>query len=184
MAGADTLRPIVVAERSRVPPVQRGKFGILGTAAWLCLAGMGSSPPLLHTASASVVHADDAACRLHQRNPLYVGFPSGFSLGTFEESALASRNIVREMKHWACDASTSTAVAVPSLQMAFAGSAPIRLDRVQLDDSVLTHAYVVVSSGAQEHERQHWRVDLRRHPEAGWAVTGTGVADANDLVEP
>jgi hypothetical protein len=184
MAGANTLRPIVLPEPVSQPFWSRGKFGMLGTAAWLCLVGMGSSQPLLHASSPVPATGTSPTCRIQQRTPLYVGFANGVSLDSFEESAVASRNIVREIRHWACDASTSTSVAVPSLQLAFARSTPVRLERVQFDDPALAHAHVVLSSTVAEHDKLHWRVDVTQGAEAGWAVTRTGIAGAEDLAEP
>jgi hypothetical protein len=113
-----------------------------------------------------------------------VGFPDNVSLDSFEATALASRDIVREIRHWGCDESTSTAVAVPSLQLAFARSATIRLDRLQFGDAALTQAHVVLSSGTDESDRSNWRVDLTRATDVGWAVTHTGIASARDLADP
>lgn len=184
MAGANTLRPIVVLEPVPQPFTSRGKFGMLGTAAWLCLAGMGASQPMLHAASPPPATSTSPSCRIQQRTPLYVGFADNVSLDSFEESAIASRNIVREIRHWACDASTSTSVAVPSLQLAFARSTPVRLERVQFDDAALAHAHVVLSDTAADSDKLHWRIDLTQAAEAGWAVTATGIASGDDLAEP
>lgn len=153
---------------------------MLGTAAWLCLAGMGSSQPVSQVAPAAP--ASTPPCHVQQRTPLYVGFPDGMPLDSFEETALASRDIVREIRHWACGRSTSPSLAVPSLQLAFAHNASMRLDRLQFADTELAHAHVVLSSLAHEKSR-HWRVDLSRAPEVGWAVTHTRIASAQDLSE-
>lgn len=155
---------------------------MLGTAAWLCLAGMGSSQPVLEAAPS--VPASSPRCRVQQRTPLYVGFPEGVALDSFEATALASRDIVREIRHWACGASTSPSVAVPSLQLAFAQSAPMRLDRLQFADTELVHAHVVLTSLAAPDDDRHWRVDLTRAAQTGWAVTHTGIASAQDLGDP
>jgi hypothetical protein len=184
MAGANTLRPIVMAPTSSELPVRRGKFGLFGTAAWLCLAGMGSSQPILHAASS--VHASGASCLIAQKTPLYVGVFDRTAYDSFGETALASRNIVREVRHWACGASTSLSVAVPSLQLAFARGAALRLDRMQFDDSDMVHAHVVLSSTdtVTQSGPQHWRIELTQAPERGWTVTGTDMASAQDLVVP
>jgi len=117
---------------------------------------------------------------IQQRAPLYVGFAPDARLDSFEKSAVASRDIVLEIKHWGCDASTSMNVAVPSLQLAFARSVSVRIERVQFDDVALVHAHVMLSSG----ENQQWRVDLTRDAEVGWTVTGTGTASSDDLIAP
>lgn len=155
---------------------------MLGTGAWLCLVGMGSSQPISHAASPPV--AANSSCRLQQKTPLYVGMPEGGTLDNFEESAIASRNIVREVKQWACGASTRMSVAVPSLQLAFARRAAIQLDRLQFDDPELLQAHVVLSSPASASAALHWRVELNRRPGSSWEVTGTDIASPRDLAEP
>ena len=182
MAGPITLRPIVTVPAAADASVRRGKFGLLGIAGWLCLVGMGSSQPISHAASPAP--ASSASCRLHQRTPFYVGLPEGAPLDSFEESAIATRHIVREVKQWACGASTRLSVAVPSLQLAFARNAPIQLDRLQLDDVDLLHAHVVLSSSVGASDRLHWRVELTHGPEDTWIVMGTGAASPADLAEP
>ena len=140
---------------------------------------MGSSHPTLHAAAPAP--ASGPACAIQQRTPLYVGFAPGARLDSFEDSAGASREILREIKHWGCDASTSMAVAVPSLQLAFARSAAVRIERLQFDDPELVHAHVMLSSGESTPEQQQWRADLTRGAEVGWTVTGTGIASPDEL---
>lgn len=142
---------------------------------------MGTAQPQLH--AAPKVHAASSACRIQQRAPLFVGFAPGATLNSFEESAIASRKIVREVKHWVCGASTSLSVAVPSLQLAFARSEALELSRVQFDDLDLVHAHVVLSSMRSAGEQEHWRVDLSRQPEEQWRVMATGIARPEDLPE-
>ncbi|HTU61779.1 MAG TPA: hypothetical protein VMF89_25155 [Polyangiales bacterium] len=141
---------------------------------------MGSSQPLLQ-AAAVPAPVLSPACVIQQRAPLFVGFAPGARLDSFEDSALASRDIVREIKHWGWDASTSMTVAVPSLQLAFARSAAVLIERLQFDDVELAHAHVMLSSGESTPKQQHWRADLTRGAEAGWTVTATGIASADDL---
>lgn len=154
---------------------------MLGTAAWLCLAGMGSSQPILHAEAPAPVTSP--ACAIQQRTPLYVGFALDAGLDSFEDSAVASRDIVREIKHWGCDASTTMTVAVPSLQLAFARSARVRIERLQFDDPELIHAHVMLSNGENTSRQQHWRADLTRGAELGWTVTGTGTVNADALTD-
>ena len=154
---------------------------MLGIAGWVCLVGMGASQPISHAASPAP--ATSASCHLQQRPRLYVGLPEGAPVDTIDQSARASRDIVREVKQWACGASTSLSVAVPSLQLAFARNAPIMFDHVQLDDVELVHAHVVLSSPVSVTHQLHWRVELSRGPEQSWLVTGTDVASPRDLAE-
>jgi hypothetical protein len=182
MAGANTLRPIAVPSVPAESFARRRKFGMVGTAAWLCLAGVGSSQPLLQAAVPAPVPGH--ACAIQQRAPLYVGLAPGARLDSFEKSAVASRDIVREIKHWGCDASTSMSVAVPSLQLAFARSGGVRIERLQFDDSELLHAHVMLSSLDTTARNPQWRADLTRDAELGWRVTGTGTASADDLAAP
>lgn len=181
MAGTDTLRPIAVPSVPAESLARRGKFGMLGTAAWLCLAGVGSSQPLLHAEVPEPLAGPK--CAIQQRAPLYVALPPRARLDSFEESAIASSDIVREIKHWGCDASTSMSVAVPSLQLAFARSGGVRIERLQFDDSELVHAHVLLSSADNTSKPPQWRADLTRGAEVGWTVTGTGTASLEDLAE-
>lgn len=177
MAAANTLRPIAVPAAPAESSAPRGRFGTLGIAAWLCLAGMGSSKPGLHAQGLAPV--ESPSCTIKQRTPLYVGFAEGTTLDTFEGSALASSEIVREIKHWGCGASTSMAVAVPSLQLTFARTEALIIESLKFDDPEFVHAHVVLSSSASA--LQHWRVDLTQGPEAGWIVSSTGIASLEDL---
>lgn len=181
MAGANTLRPIVMPEPASTKSPRRAKFGMFGTAAWLCLAGMGSSQPLLHAASPAAAAAPP--CRIQQRTPLFVGFADNVSLDSFEDSAIASRHIVREVRHWACGTSTPTSVAVPSLQLALVQSAQVRIERVQFDDAELAHAHVVLSSPVAEDKRFYWRIDVTQAADAAWAVASTSIASERDIAD-
>jgi hypothetical protein len=166
-----TVAPLQPSVRSR-----RRRFGLLGTAGWLCLMGMGSSQSSLHASSA----APSVPCVIQQKTPLYVGFADSMGLDMFEQTALESREILREVKHWACDESTDTSAAVPSLQLAFAKAEPMRLDRLQFDDPALARAHVLLSDA----KTLFWRIDLAHTDEQGWAVTRTGIASARDLADP
>jgi hypothetical protein len=171
------IRPIDLPPS--VPPKRlghRARFGVLGTAGWLCLLGMGSSQPVLRAESP----AAGTPCRIQQKTPLFVGFAQGMGLEKFEETAIASRDIVRELKHWACDDSVDTSAAVPSLQLAFARSEPIRLDRLQFDEPNLARAHVVLTDSG----RTGWRVDFAQSAENEWAVTSTAIATAQDSASP
>ena len=160
-----------------------GGFGVGATAAWLCLIGMGASQPPQHGDRFAASADSLASCKLKQKKPLFVGFAEGMHLDSFELSALAARDIVREVKHWACGDADNASIAVPSLQLAFARSAAIRLDVVQFDDPAMASAHVLLaeSVGATNAE-PNWRLDLTAQ-DAGWAVTQSRLATPEDIAE-
>jgi hypothetical protein len=164
-----------------------GGFGVGATAAWLCLMGMGASQPPKHgdrfAASGDTDAESLASCKLKQKKPLFVGFAEGMHLDSFELSALAARDIVREVKHWACGDADNASIAVPSLQLAFARSAPIRLDVIQFDDAAMGSAHVLLAERVDTTNAEpNWRLDLTAQ-DAGWAVTQSRLATAEDIAE-
>jgi hypothetical protein len=114
-------------------------------------------------------------CSIAQKKPLYVGFANDMGLENFEDTAAASVDIVREIKHWACDNAESSNFAVPSLQLALARGS-VRLERVQFEDA--THAHVLLSN----EKRPRWRIELTQAEET-WRVTHNRVAKASDLID-
>lgn len=188
MAAGLTLRPVVTLI-PRTGAAQRklrriGGFGVGATAGWLCLMGMGASQPPKHSdhLATSLDVNTLAGCKLKQKKPLFVGFAQGMHLDSFESSALAARDIVREVKHWACEDVDNASIAVPSLQLAFARSAPVRLDIVQFDDADMGSAHVLLADSVEANATPSWRLDLTEQ-DSGWVVTQSRLATAEDIAE-
>jgi hypothetical protein len=178
MAGAQSLRPISFS-KTACQPRRAGGFGLLGIGAWACLLGMSAAQPTLRADEGSL----RVPCKIEQKKPLYVGFAEHMGLDRFEESAGESRYIIREIKHWVCDDGVDSSMAVPSLQLAFARSYPLQIQRLQFDDSELMHAHVLLSDAADA-KSESWRVDLVSVDDTGWAVTHTNIARPEDLANP
>ncbi|HET8933765.1 MAG TPA: hypothetical protein VFN67_10010 [Polyangiales bacterium] len=144
------------------------RFGLLSVAAWMSLMGFSAAPP----PSA----AEAPPCTIAQKKPLYVGFADDMSLENFEDTAAASVDIVREVKHWACSNPETANLAVPSLQLALARGS-VRLERVQFRDA--THAHVLLADA----KRPRWRLDVTQGDDS-WRVTHSRVAKASELPRP
>ena len=181
MAAGHSLPPI---DMPRTAANQRklrrvGGFGVGATAAWLLLMGMSvSQPPQAERARASAA----SSCKLKQKKPLFVGFAEGMRLDSFESSTLAARDILREVKHWACVDTENASVAVPSLQLAFARSEPIRLDMIQFDNADMERAHVLLAEDRATHVQPRWRLDLTEQG-SGWTVTSSRQATSADIAE-
>jgi hypothetical protein len=141
---------------------------------------MGASQPGLRAQGAEAA----PHCSVEQKKPLFVGFAEGMGLDSFEASALAAREIVREIKHWACDDDVNASAAVPSLQLAFAKSESLRLELLQFDDAELARAHVVLTEAPAGKGPLQWRVDLALADSSGWTVTRTRIATAADQAAP
>ena len=166
VSASPSFPPVVIRKhRAFAMRGTSSRFGLLGVAAWMSLLGFSAAPP----PSA----AEAPRCNIAQKKPLFVGFADGMSLENFEDTAAASVDIVREVKHWACGNAETANLAVPSLQLALARGS-VRLERVQFRDA--THAHVLLANETQP----HWRIEVTQGDDA-WRVMHNRVAKASEL---
>ena len=184
MGSGSSLRPLVVEQASDPSPDEPRLFAPLGRAwprtaralSWLSLGCLAMVEPLSRAEPSQLT---PSACVVKQQSPLFVGFAEDADLASFEDTAIASKALLRGVKGWACGAPPGDATVVPSLRLALASSAGVRIARVQFEVSDLTRGYVVLDvpdgPAGSLAAASRWQVDMARQDDASWTVSRTSV---------